>query len=191
MGELLRSIVPFDDSALQFAHLGGGISHNPDETLRTLFARYVERPKEPSPPRGRTDKSVWNAFRPFLEHRDILGHLRHHRVDAPGISHEFSHAWKNGQWRCLEPVSFDFADPRKIEDKAIRWLGRATGLAESHEPFILFYLLGAPENPDLRGAFNDAVLLLNETPVEHRVVIEEEAESFAKEIHREIARHGM
>jgi hypothetical protein len=189
VADLLLSVIPQDDSALQFVHAGGGATSDPDMTLSSLFVRYVGHHTPSTRLRGRSDRSVWNAFRSSFERWDIMANLHSHRIDAPGISHKFSHAWKNGTWRCFEPLSFDVADAQKIEDKAIRWLGRATGLARSREPFMLFYLLGAPGDSALRGAFDDAMLLLGETPTGHRMVTEDEAEDFARELQREMAQH--
>jgi DUF3037 family protein len=42
--DILRSIIPLDDSAIQFTRMGGGITADPNETLQTLYTRYIECP---------------------------------------------------------------------------------------------------------------------------------------------------
>jgi hypothetical protein len=48
---------------------------------------------------------------------------------------DFQHAWKNGAWHCLEPVSFDLLRADSIREKAHKVLGELTSLRDATEPF--------------------------------------------------------
>src|SRR6476619_6132645 len=45
-----ENIVPRDDSALQLSAAAGGIADDPEEALRRLFDRYVNRYRAAAPP---------------------------------------------------------------------------------------------------------------------------------------------
>jgi hypothetical protein len=46
-------------------------------------------------------------------------------------------------WHVFEPVSFDLVEAGSMLEKANRWVGRATNLRDSAEPFKLHLLVGA------------------------------------------------
>lgn len=186
--ELLRSIMPRDDSAVQYVRAGGGVTTDLSETLHSLYSRYVEHSrKAPSPRRG--DRAIWNIFEGAFKKRNVLECLHDHTIEAPGIRHTFAHAWNNERWHCYQPLSFDMPEARRIEEKATQWLGRSMALSRSNDHFILYYLLGAPRDPDLIAAFENAKTLLRESPVEYQLIPESASEEFARQVAQEIAEH--
>jgi hypothetical protein len=88
-----------------------------------------------------------------------------------------------------EPVSFDLLDSSSILDKANRWLGRATSLADSPEAFKLFLLLGEPQDERLQDAFRKARNILKSMPGQTELVGERDAEEFSEEIETELKQH--
>jgi DUF3037 family protein len=47
IGELVRRVLPADDSSLQWSKASGGFTENPTETAHYLFSRLVERYARP------------------------------------------------------------------------------------------------------------------------------------------------
>lgn len=184
--DILNKIIPKDDSSLQFSAPGGGLTESPEKTLEDLYERYVERYCEKTQHVSRDDKEVWKVFRRPLEERKVVKHLKPHLIVANDYEYKFNHAWKNDQWRVLEPLSFDLENPHSITDKAAKWLGRAMALQNATEEFKLYMLLGKPMREGLMKAYTKAENLLNRIPVDKEFVREDEAEDFAAEVQAEI-----
>src|SRR5437773_2460982 len=129
-------------------------------------------------------------FRESLSQRHVLPKLNRKRISGKDDEYDFPYAWKNGVWNTCEAVSFDLAESGTIIDKANRWLGRAVNLRESDERFKLFLLLGKPANSrPLIAAFRRAERILNKMPIDHELVLEDEAQVFAKQVESDILAH--
>jgi hypothetical protein len=187
--EIAASILPPDDSALQWSEPGGGISEDPAATLEQLFTRFVEKYEQKPPTISRSEADVWRVYRRELEQTQVLARLQTKRIVAKDDEYEFEHAWKNGLWRLYEPISFDLVEPDSLVEKANRWLGRATNLAESADDFQLFVLLGEPQLEKLKQPFVKALNILNKMPVKKVFVHEQEAAKFSRELAGEIQQH--
>jgi hypothetical protein len=187
--EIAKSILPQDDSSLQWSEAGGGKTDDPAKTLEELFSRFVERYEERQQRPRREDGDVWRVFKKELETRHVLSHLSTKRIIAQNYEYEFQHAWKNQKWHLYEPVSFDLQEADSILDKANRWLGRAVTLQDAPETFKLHLLLGEPTVESLRVAYTKAENILNKMPVEKEFVRERDVEKFSVELASEIAAH--
>ena len=188
---LLASVLPPDDSSIQFSPAGVGLSRDPERTLAELFERYVEHYDhvEESTRKTRSEDDVWKVFEAPLQRHRVLDKLVPKEITAPNYSYRFKNAWRNQAWHVYEPVSFDLAYPQSILEKANNWVGRALSLHQSNEPFTMILLLGEPRSPDLNRAFARAQNILNEMPVRKEFIREHEAESFAAELEKEINAH--
>ncbi len=189
LGDLLAKILPPDDSALQLSAAGVGLSENLDGTLQELYQRHVERYNVLDESTRRSDEEVWRVFKESLDRVFVTRRLKPWRIVAPDFEYEFKRSWKNERWHVYEPVSFDLVEPDSILDKANRWLGRATNLRDSREPFAIHFLLGEPRDHELRAAFVKAENILHKIPGEKQFV--REAEAFASELAREIEAHPV
>jgi Protein of unknown function (DUF3037) len=190
MHEILNSVLPPDDSSLQFAKGGVGITEDLDSTIKTLFVRYVERYAVFQDTAARDDDDVWRSFRASFDRKNITPNLVPKRIVAKNYDYEFQRAWKNGSWHLYEPISFDLLDASSIKEKANRWVGRAMSLEDSRDPFKLFLLLGAPSDERLRRAYQEAENLLHKMPVPHEFVEESHSEEFAADVASEMAAHA-
>ena len=188
--ELLGQVLPPDDSAIQFSTAGGGYTSDPDKTLNELYMRYVERYATRAERPSRDEEDVWKVFRAPLEKRQVTKYLAPKKIVAPNYDYEFLRARQNEVWHAYEPISFDLAEADSIKDKANRWLGRVTSLADSNERFALHLLMGKPRESRLQTAYVQAQNILHKMPVKHEFVQEDEAEKFAESLTNEIKEHG-
>ncbi len=189
VSEIVTKIIPKDDSSFQFSPSGSGLTADPEKTLEELFDRYVERYAQKRETITRDDQEVWKTFKRPLEQKRVTKYLGPHQIVSNDYDYEFEHAWRNGQWHVLEPVSFDLESTASIKDKAARWLGRAMALQSAREQFKLFLLLGKPRSEQLLQAYAKAENILNKIPVDKELIREEEADSFAASVESEIASH--
>lgn len=179
---LLSRILPPDDSSFRFAAIKGGITEDLDESLASIFERYVDVYNRGADDERRTEEEVWRTFREQFERRSITSKLHPKKIVATYYEYDFEHAWKNGVWNLYEPISFDLLDGGAMLEKANKWVGRAYALSGSAEPFKLTFLLGAPSNPKLKEAYTRAENLLNAIKVKHQFIREDDAPAFAQEL---------
>jgi hypothetical protein len=187
--QIAKSILPPDDSSLQWSESGGGQTENPAKTLEDLYDRMVARYEPRTQQTVRNDGDVWRVFKKELEKRHILNRLQSKRIVGQDYDYEFEHAWQNSNWHVYEPVSFDLLETDSILDKANRWLGRITSLRDSPEKFKLYMLLGRPLIEKHQATFIKAENILNKIPGEKEFIREHEADSFSDSLAGEIQSH--
>lgn len=189
--EIAQSVLPKDDSSLQWSPSGSGRAVDPAQTLEKLFNRMVMRYEDKHIPHGRTEDDVWRHFKRDLEERKVLQHFQPKMIAVQDDEIEFQHCWKNGKWHCLEPISFDLAAADSIRDKAHRWLGQMASVQGAADPFKLYLLVGAPQQENLQPAFQSAMSILRKIPGDKEIVLEQDALGLADRIAGEVAEHVL
>lgn len=185
--DLVRQVLPPDDSSLQWSAVGGGLSDDLTRTTRNLFERLVERYVKGTEPASRTDEDIAKPFKQRLEQKKVK--VSEKRIEAKDYQYDFDFGWKNSIWHLYEPVSFDLVTPNSIIEKASKWLGRGTALSDASEEFKIYFLLGEPRDPANRKAFEHARHLLEKIPGKKRLIPESDIETFTEEVANEIAKH--
>lgn len=188
--EVALTVLPADDSSLQWSPMGSGLTEDPSATLEVLFQRMVARYDERQEKERRSDDEVWRGYRRALEKNHVLGHLKPVKISVEDDEMQFNHTWKNGVLNCLEPVSFDLTAADSIRDKAHRWLGLINSINNPTSPFKLYMLVGEPQKEELRPAFDSAISILNKMPVDSQVIREKDADEFSQRLAKEIAEHS-
>jgi hypothetical protein len=187
--ELVRRVLPPDDSSLQWSEAGGGFTADPKTTLQQLYSRLVERYVKGSEVPSRSDEDIAKPFKARLEKKKVAQRVEEKRIDAKDYQYTFDYGWKNSIWHLYQPVSFDLLNPSSIVEKANTWLGRGTALNDSEEQFKVYFLLGEPKSPEGRKAFVHARHILEKIPAKKKLIPENEIENFADEIAEEISEH--
>ncbi len=187
--ELAHSVLPPDDSSLQWSPPGSGLTADPSRTLEGIFERMVMAYDGRTSKESRSDEEVWRTYKRELEARRLLRHFKPKTIAVQDDEVQFRCAWKNDVWHCLEPVSLDLVAPESIREKAHKWLGQIMSVKDAPEPFKLYLLLGEPQQEDLRAAVESAVSILGKIPVEKEIVRENDAEEFSERLTREFELH--
>lgn len=182
-------VLPEDDSALQWSPLGTGLTADPAKTFEGLYERYVAQYDRRSEPR-RTDEDVWRPIRGKLAERKVNIPFEHKVVAGKRDRIEFKKAWKNGRWRAYEPLSLDLADADNIKDKARRWRGHLSAVAEgSQEDIELHFVVGRPHEAALMPAFESAKEILKGARFEPEVVDENDVDDLVAALEDEYRTH--
>lgn len=187
--EIAQSVLPKDDSSLQWSPSGSGRTDDPAQALEKLFNRMVMRYEDKQASSNRTDEDVWRHFKKDLETRKVLQHFQPKTISVQDDEIEFQHSWKNGKWHCLEPVSFDMASADSIRNKAHLWMGQLASVQGAADPFKVYLLVGAPQQENLQPAFQRAMSMLQRSPVDKEIVFEKDAPGLATRIAGEVAEH--
>ncbi len=182
-------VLPEDDSALQWSPVGSGLTANPARTFESLYRRYVARYDRKSK-RRRTDEDVWRSVRDMLAEREVKIPFEHKVVAGKRDRIEFKKAWKNGEWHAYEPLSLDLADADNIKDKARRWRGHLSAVAEGFEDDIkLHFVVGRPQEKLLIPAYESAKEILKGARFEPEVVDENDVGDFVATLEFEYRTH--
>lgn len=189
--DIVRSVIPADDSSLQWGPVGSGLTLDPSQKIESLFNRMVTKYDEPpsAHPR-RSDDDVWRNFRRDLEERRLLQYFEPKTISVKDDSVQFDHAWKNGVWHCVEPVSFDLSAAETIRDKAHKLLGQLTSINESSENFRLYMLVAKPKETVLLGAYESALSILAKIPCKKEIFQEEDHAVLANLLATEVQLHA-
>lgn len=183
--------LPTDDSSLQWSPLGSGVTDDPQKAFDRLYSRFVSRYDIKQAAR-RTDDEIWKPVRQILAQRNLPVELEAKTIVGGDDKIEFQHAWKNGAWHVYEPVSLDLADADGIYKKAHRWLGQLTSVApEASEAFHPYFLVGAPSDPSLDGAYRRAIKILKKSPGNVEVFEETEVNQLVDRIEDEVRSHSQ
>ncbi len=187
--EIAYSLLPIDDSALQWSTPGGGITDNPERTLRELFDRMVTRHEKANPAVRKEDRDVWTHFEKAFRPKRILTRLQEKILIAGEFKQKFEHTWQaeNGILHLFRPLTFDLVDTSEIVGKALDWSGRVKELRKAQPDFLIYLLLGAPESKSKMKAFEQAkTTLIEGVPGNKRILMEEEAPLLADDLAREM-----
>jgi hypothetical protein len=185
--EIVRQVLPPDDSSLQWSEPGGGFTEGPAKTLEESFKRLVERYVAGSEQVSRSDEDIAKSFKTRLGRAATK--LAEKKIETKDYQYDFRFAWKNSIWHLYEPVSFDLVDPGSIREKANKWLGRGMALDDAKEKFKIHFLLGEPRQDETKKAFENAIHLLSKIPGQKELVRESELEHFAEHVAEEIGSH--
>lgn len=188
--DIAKSVLPADDSSFQWSPVGVGLATDPSQKLESLFNRMVTRYDDQTATRvRRTDEDVWRNFKRDLERRRLLRYFEPKTISVQDDEVRFEHAWKNGLWHCVEPVSFDMAAAETIKDKAHKLLGQITSIHGSPESFRLYMLVARPDDDALLPAFESALSILQKMPCEKEIVQEDERAALADRLASEVQAH--
>jgi Protein of unknown function (DUF3037) len=187
--EIVRQVLPPDDSSLQWSEPGGGFTEDAAATMNDLFKRLVERCIQGAEQVSRTDEEIAKPFKARLGR--TADKLSEKKIETKDYQYDFRFAWKNEIWHLYEPVSFDLVDPGSIREKANKWLGRGVALHDAREKFKIHFLLGEPRQDETKKAFENALHLLSKIPGQKQLVREGELEHFAGHVAEEIGSHAF
>jgi hypothetical protein len=188
LSEIVKQVLPPDDSSLQWSQQGGGITDDPAAVLAELYKRMVERFIAGATQVSRSDEEIAKPFKTTLGR--VATKLSEKTIETEDYQYDFRLAWKNDVWHLYEPVSFDLVDPGSIREKANKWLGRGVALSEARERFKIHFLLGEPRQVGTKQAFENALHLLEKIPAPKELVRESEVEGFAQHVAEEIRSHA-
>lgn len=190
LAQIARSVIPQDDSALQWGPVGAGLAADPSQKLEALFDRLVMRYDDSGPQRlRRSDDDVWRNFKRDLQQRRLLRFFEPKTIAVRDDAVQFEHAWKNGIWHCVEPVSFDLAAAETIRDKAHKLLGQLTSIQNADEHFRLYMLIAKPTDDVLVPAYESALSILAKIPGEKAIFEEDEHAKLADILEEEVRTH--
>lgn len=189
IADVVLRIVTEDSTCFSWSKAMGGIADDPQMRIEELLHEFVTSRELAGAPRQRRDEEqILERIDDVLRRHGIAPRLTHgFEVSGRDYSYRFQAAWVNGQRQVMEPISFDYLRAAEVVEKANTWSGRLWNLRG--EEFQMTGVVAPPANPELAGAFEQAVTILRSAPNVRAVVRENDFEAFAGEIERDLAGH--
>jgi hypothetical protein len=186
---VFRTLFPDPGLSFQRGEMRGGVARDLEHAIADIFDRMVTSQHPEGPEARRTEAEVWSRVQLTLEHEGVIDALQPKKFTSPSFNIEFDYAWKNAEWHVLQPLSMDYRQSDSLQRVATLWLGNATALKDQEDLGELAIILGPPQSSAQRAAYARAKDLLHRMPITHRLVEEDEAEDFAKEVAAMIREH--
>lgn len=193
MSHLLESILPQDDSALQWSEVRGGIDQDLDAAFERLYELYVGRYEDRAKDERRSDENIWQQARAYWTDRRVVEYLAPKTVNSPstGLDVTFDYSFKNGVWHCYQPLSFDLKKADSITEKAYKHAGRINSLHDAARDLKLYYLIGNASDKKLRKVQNCAERCLRDVSnTKPEIIREDEFADWSREVAQLIEVHS-
>jgi hypothetical protein len=186
---IARQVLAADDSSLQWSPLSGGLTEDAEKTFDRVYRRYVSQYDAKSPHR-RSDDEVWRPVRQLLQEKNVPIEFNEKIIAGTSDEIVFKRAWRNGVWHAYEPLSFDLADAEGIKDKARRWRGHLEAVHDGLQSNLkLHFIVGAPQNHALLGAFQNAIKILRDAAFRPEIYEQDEIPQLVSKIEDEVRGH--
>ena len=167
-----------------------GITRDLDSELQDLYSRFIASQHERTTGEDRfSDEKLWDDFKRVLQPRGIVKVLQPKSFGEAKV--EFQHAYKNELWHVIEPVSLDYVDGSVMKGRVYRVLGMATAVRDVEEFGTLTALVARPRRAEAKKKYEEALRILADMPVKHKIVGEDEADDFAAELEADMRSHGV
>ncbi len=161
-------VIPADDSALQWSHIGYGWTPNVDKTFASIYNHLVTRYDR----LGQfhiSDIDIWRKVTSAIKRREIKVKFQSIQITGRTDKVKFLHALNSNCWHIYEPLSFDLP-AECIKDKARRVLGQLTAVKEgATEDVHVHFIVGRPQKKSLMGVYTEALSILDLVPFKHDI----------------------
>jgi hypothetical protein len=188
---ITNNILPRDNSSLQLSQvklaLDVDLHAALDDLYNDLVVKYIP---DAGANDSLNDEDVWKLkYKSHFEKYQLSSKLTTHNVRTKNDIFAFDKAWKNHIWHCYEPVSFALQNKESIKDKVYKWAGKIQGIQQANEKLHLTLLSSLnPKHRDL-NSFIHSYLDLQSENLTVKIVLENEAEKTAKELHSKMLAH--
>jgi hypothetical protein len=190
---ITSSILPKDDSALQFSEVMQGMDIELDIAFEDIYERLVQTHlKKTDSEEVKTDYDVWKkVYKNYFDKYGITKYLKSHTVETRNDRLEFEHAWQNGKWNCYKTVSFNLKRKDSIKSKVYKWDGILNELATTKEETEVYLLTYLPKHhhKELEEFIRNKLNARKDGYSKIQLVTDNEIDSFINEVKREIGLH--
>ncbi len=190
--DFVSRVLPKDSSSVFFDFGGCGVTVDIEAEADILMESLVRNVKVVKRSR-KDDAAVWTGIKRHFDERGVTRYLTGFSVQGKLDQMHFDHAWQNGKWHCLKPMSFDYLNGNDIREKARSWAGNWSALIEASEDFTPYLILSRPSSESLLEPYNQVKSLLTEIPGPNgkkaEVLEEDDAATLAERFKGMISEH--
>jgi hypothetical protein len=185
------SILPKDDSSLQFTKIKEGLGIELEPVFEDLFERLVTKHlRKNDKDEVTTDDEVWRkVYKNYFDKNGITKYLKPHTVKTENDQLDFNFAWKNGAWNCFQTVSFNLKKEDAIKRKVYRWDGMLRELSTTKEKLDLYLLSFLPKHysNSVEEFIKSKLDVRKVGQTKIRLVMEDEIDAFVDQVKRDIS----
>ena len=189
--EITNSILPKDNSALEFSELRFGIDIDFKSAVSDLFNNMVDKYSTDFEKDPHDDLFAWRrVYKQYFDKYGITGKLKSHTVKTENDDIEFTRAWKNGVWNCYQPLSFDLKRKDSIKNKVYKWSGIINAIEQSNQQMHLYFLtVNGTKDFHVKSFIEQTLTQRPNKSITVTLVNEQQADSFVANLKQEIESH--
>jgi hypothetical protein len=188
---ILNQAISNDNNAIQFTSPKIGIDVDLNAALNDLYAQLVEKYYWKDEDKQRlSDEDVWKLkYKSYFEKYGITSRLKVHEIIVPNDIISFGMSWKNEIWHSYEPLSLELKKKDSIKEKVYKWTGKLQALKQADEALHISFLTSInPKHKELMS-FVKEYLQSSNGHLKIDVITEDQAESIAESIHKQMELH--
>lgn len=188
---ILNQVLINDNNALQFTTPKAAVDIDLEAALNDLYMQLVEKYYLNEDDKQRlSDEDIWRLkYKSYFEKYGISPRLKNHEVKVPNDVISFGMSWKNEIWHSYEPLSFELKKKDSIKEKVYKWTGKLQALKQANEPLHISFLTSInPRHKELMS-FVKEYLQTSNGNLKIDVVTEDQAETVAKSIQKQMELH--
>lgn len=142
---------------------------------------------EPKKEEGRHNEGfILKQFTDQITRRQIVIEHRMSRnklIEVKGVRLNFDLSWKNSSVHLVKPISFDLKEDRDIQNKSATFFGYLDLLTDHARlnDYTFDLLIGKPQDESLKGAYEDALYVLDRAHAPKAIITEEKLEEYSAE----------
>jgi hypothetical protein len=178
--ELFDNFIPKDASSLYFSEPTSGTYINKEATIDYYKQLYFKSYEEVD--LGRKDdaylKKVFEAKLDTISSYKKQLFKKNVNVKNAVATTKFEFAWQNGQTNFVKIIGLDLSNTSNIQKKAFRWYGELSTLNETFVNSNIDILVSRPSKKELFKSYDDALKLLDNMKVSHRIKEEEDFDAY-------------
>ena len=196
INSLLNSLIPEDESALQFAPYRTVLLYTSNlEAIKQDFYQKYLKFYDLLPEKSKKDESyLLKIFKENLSKKNAsFENLFQKQVlksnfvvnTRQGNQFTFDLAWVNGNTHLINPLSFDLLRPESIIRKATLHFGRFTLLEQENKNYCVDVLLAKPQKKELFKVYDQALHILQK-PKGVSLFEESQIEAYSEQVWQNI-----
>ncbi len=185
LSDILPEILLRESGCMQWSSEMFGITDDAAQEVKNIFADMIARHEVHNERKRRTEAHLARDMAEKFRQGGIEKELtRGVEIATHEYAYKFEFGWQNGVKQVLEPISFDYVNKERMDEKVNKWIGRLDGLKE--ETFQMTGVVAPPQDANLTEAFRQAIRRLENAPHVRKILREDEIESFIPEIKNDI-----
>jgi hypothetical protein len=181
-------VLKSDDSSLQFTDITQSLLYSTDfdriqrDLYNEFFAEYQHKPLGDH---YVSDSEIAKLFESSLKKwsPEVVSKIqRNYTIQTETNEFVFDFAWQNGTLNLVKPVSFDFKEPKRIQEKSILLYGNLSLLHDTaiHNNLRFDLLVAEPQERSLFRNFEMALKTIDQADVKKEIFVKSEIDKYTQ-----------
>ncbi|MDA0815839.1 MAG: DUF3037 domain-containing protein [Chloroflexi bacterium] len=187
--DVALEIAPRIGPALAWSAAFGGLCADIAKRADELHAEFIHRWDSGRQRERVNSEQLWGWVEDRPAVKEVLPLMQRMKIASDAREHIFPAGWQNGTAQVADAISFDYARPEQIVQRAELWSGRLSELRRGREFQFTAIVTETPEGQDGKEAYEQALSILGNNAMVRRILPYSSADELAKMILRDTGSH--